>query len=514
MLKFALQYESVEVFVREFTGKISTKGLSLKTAKPIEIGDKVGLLFKIKQGDGVFTAQGEVAWIDDADAETGKKGLIIRNIALDAESKRMVSEYMATEVVDTQGAVPVGAPANVTASVAARPRPAKVRTPTPVYAPAPKKRWPLVLFLTLLLLGGVGGAFGYWYVELGGEKIIAEFFVEEREGRVTGLQPADNAFLMGLATQRSSDWYVQTTGDTEWVGLRGLGELQEEDRILLSYRPDGDAYVAWKVELRQRTLTGEVVDIIDAGAGILEIAHDEGPLELTGESNASARNVIQQAERGDIVRAQYSLDDEGKRHIRDIAVIERTATGPLVAVDASARTLRVELASGEVELSATDDTVLDGDLSWSDLGEKDRVKIQYSPDRGRIQALAMVEKYVAPPTPAPRRPAPTPPQAVLNDIIHSADDRVARFALDFNRRISFEGPTRLEEPARYVVRVSNARSAFPRSEVFLSDAPLRTLRVTPEGRDLVLTFLITSGYTPRPDVRVEGERLVALFFAR
>jgi hypothetical protein len=63
-----------------------------------------------------------------------------------------------------------------------------------------------------------------------------------------------------------------------------------------------------------------------------------------------------------------------------------------------------------------------------------------------------------------------------------------------------------------MLRVPNSSSTYPKSEIFLSTGPLRTVRLTNEGKDLVITFLADKGVSPRCSFEREGDRIVAVCF--
>ena len=76
MLKFALQYESVAQFVKEFPEKIATTGVYVKSDKPVEVGDAIMGEGHMLQGSGIGAMQIEVAekpkTLDDAKSDAAR----------------------------------------------------------------------------------------------------------------------------------------------------------------------------------------------------------------------------------------------------------------------------------------------------------------------------------------------------------------------------------------------------------------------------------------------------------
>ncbi len=518
MLKFALQYDSIAGFVHEFPEKIATKGLFLKTAKPAETGGRVGLLFKFKTDAETFTATGDITWIDDSElAASGKRGLVIKNIQLDAPSKQLFNQYLKAELAGPETVVATApAPAPKAVRPAAAPAPA---APQPVYAAPRKSRWGLWLTLVLLVLGGAG--FAAWYLEFGGKDIIANLGVEYRDGRVTRIDQVEGTFSMGLVNQRSSDWHVVVGPQTQWIGVRSLRELRVGDRIGLRYKAREGAYDARQVTVKERLVTGTVGGLVDKTKGLLRIEDSKiagSFVELTSEFNDNAKALLAKLRPGDKVEAVYAVGQDGQNAVRNLVVTSREAAGRISEIDPAARTFTMEAADGELlSLTGTAQTAIAQADDWKAFGAQDTVRVRYSPEDGLVQELELVEKYVAPapkPTPKPKpkpKPKPLPPVA-LRDILHSADAVVARFALDFNRRAAHEAPVLIENPRRIMLRIPDAKSEYRRSELFLSKGPLRTLRIEEQGGDLVLTFLVADGVTPRYSFETEGNRLIALIF--
>jgi hypothetical protein len=90
---------------------------------------------------------------------------------------------------------------------------------------------------------------------------------------------------------------------------------------------------------------------------------------------------------------------------------------------------------------------------------------------------------------------------------------MARFAFVFNRKADYAPPERAGGAfERVMLRVRGASSEYPKSELFLSDGPLRTVRFDDEGGDLMITFLANKGVSPRCSFEQEGERVIALCF--
>lgn len=520
MLKFALQYESVAQFVKEFPEKIATTGVYVKSEKPVEVGDAIGLLFRFKSQPDSFTGTGEVVWIDtDEEAKSGKKGLVIRNIKLDAESQRVFNSNLKSasaetahddHAVQTVVMTPPAAPARATPPPAPA---ARAAHPAPAPAPAPKKRWPLVVggVVAVLLIG-----FAVWYFALGGKAILDNLGIEYRDGRVTKVDPVGGSFAMGLVDQVSSDWLVAVTPETQWIGVRGLNELRVEDRIGMRYRESDGKYEAVQVTVKERVMAGTIGSLIDKTKGVFKLQDSKiagSVVELSSEFNDQLRTIAGKLKPGDVVDTVYAVGKDGKNMVSNIVVRERTATGAVTAVDAAAHSISLKqddntdlslTASGEVEVAG-----VEGGLAG--VAPQDVVKVVFKPDSGQLLKLEMVTKYVPPPTPEPVK-APPPPR-VMKDVIYNTDAVMARFAFVFNRRAEYGSPQNVPGAfSRVVLPVKGATSDYPKSELFLSTGPLRTVRFTNDGGNLIITFLAEKGVTPRCSFETEGEKIVALCF--
>ncbi len=524
MLRFALQYESVAVFVREFPEKLTTNGVFLKTDKPADIGDRVGLIVRFKDGStGQFTATGDIVWIDkEEEARSGKKGILVRNIVLDPESERAFSAHVRASM--SAGGPPPPRPTPPppppppapAVQHAAAPRvvvPQVVAAPPVMHVQPPARRkWPWVL-LVLFVLAGAG--FGVWYGVLGGDRILANLGVEYRDGRVSEVKAIEGRFLMGLVNQRSSDWEVQVGPETEWIGVKGLEELRPGDRIGLRFKLDDGVYHARQVTVKERLVTGTIGSLVDKTKGILRLQDNRlagSFVELSTEVNDQMRSLLGKLKPGDVVESVYAVGANGKNIVQKIVVRERTLQGTLTAVDGANRRLTVEAGEeGVVQLTAVEATEFKGAAAFDDFGDKDVVRVTFSPETNELRSVEMVTKYVQPQAPPPRKKVVVVPRKMHDVMAHSAPE-VSRFAFLFNRRPTYQDATLVQGPTRVYVRVPGAQNTYAKPELFLSTGPVRTVRMTEEGGDLVLTFLITKGVTPKYTFEIEDDKLIAVFF--
>lgn len=528
MLKFALQYESVAQFIREFPEKIATSGVYVKTDKPVELGDQVGLLFKFKTGPETFTGHGEVVWIDrDEEARSGKKGLVIRNIALDDESQRAFNAHLRAHVKVADAPVEEAAVPTVVMTPP-RPQPVQAQVILPPHpsahplnvALAHRKRWPLItgIALTVIVLAFMG-----WYFLGGGKAWLANLGVEYRDGQVTRVSSVDGRFFMGLVNQRSSDWEVITDQETIWIGVRGIEELREGDRIGLRYKAQSDGrYLAKQVTVKERIISGTIGGLIDKTKGIFSLEDSKiagSVVELSSEINAQVRGVVAKLKPGDVVESVYTLGTDGKNMVHQLVVRERTRQGVVGAVDHAGRKFTLIATGDEPEetFAVPLDTQFHG-LDWSALAVSDTVKVAYKPEGMLARRVELVAKYVAPPPPpqvkpaTPPPPKPKPAPRVLKDVLYNTADNMARFAFVFNRKPEYSGPLRLEGPRRDAVRVPSTTSEFPRSEIFPTTGPIRTVRVEDDGGELTIYLVAAKDTSPRCSFEVEGEKLVAICF--
>lgn len=522
MLKFALQYESVAQFVKEFPEKIATTGVYVKSDKPVEVGDAIGLLFRFKSQPDSFTGTGEVVWIDtDEEAKSGKKGLVIRNIKLDAESQRVFNSNLKSmsaeaghddHAVQTVVMTPPPAAARPAPPPAA-PSPAAYHGAAPAQAAAPKKKWPLIVggVAAVLLIG-----FSVWYFALGGKAILDNLGIEYRDGRVTKVDPVGGTFGMGLVDQVSSDWQVEVTPETQWIGVRGINELRPDDRIGMRYRLREGKYRAVQVTVKERVMAGTIGSLIDKTKGVFKLQDSKlagSVVELSSEFNDQLRSLAGKLKPGDVVDTVYAVGKDGKNMVSDIVVRERTSQGVVTAVDAAAQTLTLTQDDNTaLNLSATGELQITGvEGGLVGVTPQDVVKVIYKPESGQLLKLEMVTKYVPPPAPEPKKAPPVP--RIMKDVLYNTDDVMARFAFVFNRRADYMSPQNVPGAfARVVLPVKGATSEYPKSEIFLSTGPLRTVRFTNDAGNLIITFLAEKGITPRCSFETEGEKIVALCF--
>jgi Tfp pilus assembly protein PilZ len=517
MLKFALQYESVAQFVREFPEKIATSGVYVKTDKPVEVGDPIGLLFRFRAEPESLTATGEVVWIDtEEEAKSGKKGLVVRNITLDAASQRAFNAQLKSSMkvaepsYDEHPVQTVVMPPPAPAPAAPRPAP-QMQAPAPAAAAAPKKKWPMIVgaVLGLLLVGSA-----VWYFALGGRDIIANMGIEYREGRVTKVDQVNGTFSLGLLNQVSSDWVIHTKPETLWIGVRGLNELRENDRVGLRYRLGDQQYEAVQVTVKERVMAGTIGSLIDKTKGVFNLQDSKlagSVVEVTSEFNDQMRNLAAKLRPGDVVETIYAVGGDGKNMVQKIVVKERTTAGKIKAVDAGLQALAIVQEDGsEIKVTGIGQVEFTGVEGWAALTEQDEVRLVYNPETMQLAKVEMINKYV-PPAPEPVKVKVAP--RVMSDVMYNADAVVARFAFVFNRRPEYGNPQHASGPyERVMLRVPNSSSTYPKSEIFLSTGPLRTVRLTNEGKDLVITFLADKGVSPRCSFEREGDRIVAVCF--
>jgi Cu/Ag efflux protein CusF len=394
--------------------------------------------------------------------------------------------------------------------------------PAPAAAPA-KKKWPVIagVVVGLLLVGFLG-----WYFAGGGREIIANFGIEVMEGNVVKVDVAASSFTMSREAI-SSGWQVAVSPKTTWINVRGLAELKSGDRISLRYKEDDGKYEAVQVTVKQRIMAGTIGSLIDKTKGMFSLQDSKlagAFVELTSEFDEKMRGMAGTLKPGDVVETVYAVGADGKNMVTNIVVRERTVSGPLTLVDPATRTLAVRLEDqSELRLTAQNDVEFKGVEGWAALAVSDQVKVAFKPkqeisQQDDLHKVEMLVKYVPPPVvlpppPPPPKPKPAIPR-VLKDVIYSTDDVVGRFQFVFNRK-----PEYLPQQVvpgqpffRVILPVKSASSEYPKSEIYLSTGPIRTVRMMDEGGDLMITFLASKGVTPRCSFESEGERITALCF--
>lgn len=532
MLKFALQYDSVAQFVQEFPGKIATSGVYVKTDKPVEVGDTIGILFRFKQQADSFTGTGEVVWIDtEEEAKSGKKGLVVRNILLDTDSQRAFNSQLKTnlrvsEAHDEHPSAPTvivqtQAPAAVPhQTVVHAPAPAALHAAAP--ASAAKKKWPVYAGVTAgVLLAG----FLVWYLAFGGREIIANFGVETMDGKVTKVDQLSGHFNMGLVQTVSSDWIVVVSPKTRWINVRGLAELKEGDRITLRYKEGDGKYEAVQITVKQRIMSGTIGSLIDKTKGVFSLQDSKiagAFVELTSEFDDKVRSMAGKLKPGDVVETVYAVGADGKNMVEKIVVRERTVTGTVTLVDPVQRALGLKLEDqSDLKLAAVSDVEFKGVEGWAALAVSDQVRVAFKPkqdaqQQDELNRLELLVKYVAPvaPPPPPKPKAVKVVPRVLKDVMYSTDDVVGRFQFIFNKKVEYLPAQNVPGQPFYrvILPVRGASSEYPKSEIYLSTGPIRTVRMMDEGSDLMITFLASKGVSPRCSFENEGDRVTVLCF--
>lgn len=215
--KFAVSYPNLGRFVHDFTAKIETTGLSLKTTKLVVVGQLVGMHFRFQDGTPEVLAFGDIAWVDSNADPSGKVSFLIKNIRLDDVSRQRIGQYVqsggANAPEEVEEVTPAGfapspslPPAHEQAPVHHATSTPSPRGVPPITAPtpgntsrAPKKKKLIVALLLTVLFGGMAG----WVFGLGGLEFIMSRFVKA-PGKpldppamiesITGIEPPLPAF--------------------------------------------------------------------------------------------------------------------------------------------------------------------------------------------------------------------------------------------------------------------------------------------------------------------------------
>lgn len=212
--KFAVAYPTAARLTADLRGRMQSTGLTLQSSRPASLGQRVSVRFKLKDSGAEFEALGDIVWVDDAVDAHGRRGVLVRGLALTApEQQRLDALAHAAGAHDIEvheidahhghtPVVPAARPAApqvvVTVGEATAPAFAAAAAGAPVAAaPAqePKKSrkvlW-IVLALLLLVMLSVGG----WILWGGGLAWILERW---------GAVPADVARPM----DDSVDWQAE-----------------------------------------------------------------------------------------------------------------------------------------------------------------------------------------------------------------------------------------------------------------------------------------------------------------
>ena len=313
-----------------------------------------------------------------------------------------------------------------------------------------------------------------------------------------------------------------TGEDTQWIGVRGISELREGDRIGLRYKIDETRYAAKQVTVKERVVQGTIGSLIDRTKGVFNLQDSKiagSVVELTGELNDQVRLMAGKLKPGDVVESVYAVGVDGKNVVRQLVVQERSQQGVISKIDAMTHSVSIKSGTEpELSLTGSPDTQLQGVADWASLAVSDTVKISFKPEGVLAKRIEMVAKYVAPVVVVPpppvvvKKPVKAAPR-IMKDVIYTTDSVMARFAFVFSRKAEYASPERAGGAfERVMLRVRGATSDYPKSELFLSDGPLRTVRFDDDDGDLTITFLANKGVSPRCSFEQEGERIIALCF--
>lgn len=135
----------------------------------------------------------------------------------------------------------------------------------------------------------------------------------------------------------------------------------------------------------------------------------------------------------------------------------------------------------------------------------------------RVDWQAEPLMYVAPaPVSAPPPPPPPPPKPVFARIVdfeYQQGPEYNKFTIIFDRAPRDYDSLMRVDPIRFELRVSMGRIGLEKDppQYFLPYSYVRTVSFDSDGSDVVISFLATQAYLPRPIVDLEGRELSVMF---
>lgn len=175
---FAVRYPDISQFPREVAEKLNVHGIHLKSQKPVQVGEAIGLQFRFPEREDPLLATAIVAWVSTQVDATGKRAIVAKQIEFDARAHDALDalggmpEVHATPTPHPAAkAQPPLRPKPPVAQIAQQPE-AESQTDSPKPQDRRKKR---------LIVGGIAAGLvlllASWLLFLGGMRFIAIRFL-------------------------------------------------------------------------------------------------------------------------------------------------------------------------------------------------------------------------------------------------------------------------------------------------------------------------------------------------
>jgi len=94
LIKIRIDYEAEGAYLYDYSGDMSEGGIFIKTARPLKIGEQLGLKFILPELLEKVEATGEVTWVNKPGIKGLPAGMGVRFVGLTPEKRTLIQDVI------------------------------------------------------------------------------------------------------------------------------------------------------------------------------------------------------------------------------------------------------------------------------------------------------------------------------------------------------------------------------------------------------------------------------------